>query len=85
MNKRLLSIIVPVYNAEEFLEQCLNSIFTQSLKNIEVIIVNDGSTDGSLDIINKFKQKNNNLVLVNQPNQGVIKARINGYNSSSGR
>ena len=56
-NKDKVSVIVPVYNVAKYLEECLNSIINQTYKNIEIIIVNDGSTDNSLDIIEIFKNK----------------------------
>ena len=52
-----VSVIVPVYNVEEYLERCLDSLVNQTLKDIEIIIVNDGSTDGSKEIIQKNKRK----------------------------
>ena len=54
MSSVKVSIIVPIYNVEKYLHQCLESIVNQTLKDIEIICVNDGSTDASLDIINEF-------------------------------
>ena len=56
-----VSIIVPVYNVEEYLERCLDSLVNQTLKDIEIIIVNDGSTDGSKEIIQKYLNKYKNI------------------------
>ena len=61
MKKNKLSIIVPVYNAEEYLDECLTSILTQKFRDFELVIVNDGSTDGSLNIIKKFQKKYDNI------------------------
>ena len=60
-----LSIIVPIYNVEQYLEECLNSIINQSIENIEVILINDGSTDLSKDIASKFVEKDKRFVLIN--------------------
>ena len=84
MKKIRLSIIVPIYNAEKYLEQCLKSILTQSFKDFELILVNDGSTDNSLKIIKNFQKNYDNIKLINQKNQGVIQARINGYKATTG-
>lgn len=84
MEKAKISVIVTVYNKEEFLEQCLESLVNQTMKEIEIIIVDDGSTDGSLRIIEKFKKAYNNIILIRQENQGVIDARINGYRVATG-
>lgn len=70
-----ISVIVPVYNSEKFLNRCLTSIKNQTLKNIEVIVVNDGSTDSSLDIINSFSKKYSNFIVLNLENKGVSNAR----------
>ena len=70
-----VSVIVPVYNVELYIEQCLKSIFNQTLKNIQVIIVNDGSTDKSETVINKFIGKYDNVEYINQKNQGVSISR----------
>ena len=82
MNK--FSIIIPCYNAEPYLERCLNSIISQSYKNFEIIIINDGSTDKSLEIIEKYLNIFGNIKCINQTNQGVAIARNNGINQISG-
>lgn len=80
-----ISIIIPVYNAELYLKDCLDSIVNQTYaKNIELIIVNDGSTDSSQSIIDSFKNNYKNIKVLKQKNQGVIKARINGYKMATG-
>lgn len=71
----LVSIIVPIYNAEIYLEDCLSSIASQTYENIEVILVNDGSTDNSGNIAKLFCDKDSRFQLVNQPNSGVAAAR----------
>jgi len=71
-----VSIIVPVYNTEKYLEKCLNSLVNQSLENIEIIVVNDGSTDNSELIINKFKQDYpNKIIYLKKENGGLSDAR----------
>ena len=61
-----VSVIVPVYNVEQYLSDCLESICRQTLKEIEIIVVNDGSTDNSLSIIKSFQQKYSNIKLINK-------------------
>ena len=56
-----VSIIVPVYNVEKYLDKCLTSLVNQTLKDIEIIIINDGSTDNSQTIIDRFKKENTNI------------------------
>lgn len=79
MKNPKFSIIVPVYNTEKYLKRCLDSIKNQSFKDYEVIIVNDGSTDNSSDIISKYSYK-----VINQENLGLSMARNNGVKESSG-
>ena len=80
----MISVIVPVYNAEEYLEECLESIKNQTYTNIEVILINDGSTDGSKEICEKYCEKDNRFKLVNQENQGQSVARNLGVAESVG-
>lgn len=80
-----LSIIVPVYNAEQHLDKCVNSILNQTEKNIEIILVDDGSKDNSLQICNKFKKKDGRIKVIHQNNAGVSVARNHGMNIAKGK
>lgn len=79
-----ISVIVPVYNVENYLRQCMDSIINQSFENLEIICVNDGSTDGSCSILEEYKAKDHRIILVNQENQGVSSARNRGIELSTG-
>lgn len=81
----LISLIVPVYNVENYLEKCLNSIRNQSYKNIQVIIINDGSNDNSCNIIDKYVNLDTRFQKVYQNNSGVGEARNNGILISKGQ
>lgn len=81
MKKNKFSIIVPVYNTSKVLQRCFDSIFNQTYNNYEVIVVNDGSTDDSLNVIKKYKDK---IVLINQKNEGLSMARNNGVKKATG-
>lgn len=86
MNEPRVSIIVPVYNAEKWLEDCLTSALGQSVTDIEVIAVDDGSADASLEILRDFAARDPRLtVLVNAKNQGQAAARNRGVDASTGR
>ena len=80
-----VSIIVPVYNVEKYLPQCLDSVLKQTLKDIEVICVNDGSIDNSLDILNNYAAKDKRIKVINQKNQGVSAARNIGIAMAEGK
>lgn len=80
----MISIIVPVYNVEDYLEECLESIKNQTYTDIEVILVNDGSTDGSKEICERYCQQNPRFHFINQKNQGQSVARNNGVAVSTG-
>ena len=80
----IISVIVPIYNVEEYLEECLESIQNQTYTNIEVIMINDGSTDGSKEICERFCQQDNRFKLVTQENQGLSAARNRGVKESIG-
>lgn len=81
---KVISIIVPVYNVEEYLDECLDSIKRQTYKNIEVILVNDGSTDGSKEICERYCERDIRFRLMNQTNQGQSVARNRGMQESTG-
>lgn len=81
----LISVIVPVYNAENFLDNCIRSIVEQSFKDIEVILVDDGSTDGSFSIISKWEKTDSRLKCIKQANSGVTIARKQGILASVGK
>ncbi|MEQ9720498.1 glycosyltransferase [Yersinia alsatica] len=82
-NKKILSLIIPVYNADKYLELCLNSVFSQWDNNLEVIIINDGSTDNSPAIIEKYGEKYE-FIYIDQKNTGISSARNKGVSISSG-
>ena len=82
----LISLIVPVYNTEKYLKRCLDSLINQSFKDIEIIIVNDGSTDGSKKIIEEYLEKDNRIKYIEQEkNKGLLQARKVGNIHSSGK
>lgn len=83
-DKVLVSIIVPVYNCEKFLKRCMDSLVNQTLKNIEIICINDGSTDSSLKILQEYKDKDDRIVLINKDNEGQSKARNIGIELAKG-
>ncbi|OWV19089.1 Glycosyltransferase involved in cell wall bisynthesis [Fibrobacter sp. UWB16] len=80
----LVSLIVPIYNADKYLTRCLNSIVNQTYTNLEIILINDGSTDTSLNICNKYAQKDSRIVLINKTNEGASVARNIGIQMSCG-
>ena len=80
----MISVIVPVYNVEKYLEECLDSIQNQTFSNIEIILVNDGSSDNSKEICKKYCEQDNRFKLINQTNQGQSVARNTGVAASKG-
>lgn len=84
MNRPDISIIVPIYNAEKYLEECLNSIHNQTFSNYEVLMINDGSSDHSEKICKAFHEKDDRFTLINQSNSGVCRARNVGIQISKG-
>ncbi|WP_296878365.1 glycosyltransferase [Thomasclavelia sp.] len=79
-----ISVIVPIYNAEKYLFTCLNSIVNQSYSNLEIILIDDGSIDNSLNICNEFAAKDKRIKVIHKDNQGVSAARNDGIEYSSG-
>ena len=75
MSNVKVSVIIPVYNVEKYLRECLDSVINQTFKDIEIICVNDGSTDNSLKILKEYEQRDERIVLISQSNKGVSSAR----------
>lgn len=84
MDNIKVSICVPVYNMEKYLEKCIQSLIKQTLKDIEIIFVNDGSTDNSISILDKYKRKYSNIKVISQPNQGLGGARNTALKNAIG-
>ena len=84
MRKTLVSIIIPVYNVEKYLERCLSSILNQTFTEFEVLAINDGSTDRSLDILKQMAKNDSRLKVIHQENQGVSSARNKGLSLAKG-
>ncbi len=83
-SKVKVSIIIPVYNTAKYLEQCLNSVVSQTLKDIEIICVDDGSTDNSSTILNTYAENDNRIKIITQLNKGQSAARNRGIIEASG-
>lgn len=84
MSHDLLSIVVPVYNVAPYLDRSIRSILGQTYQNLEVILVDDGSTDGSGEICEEYARQDSRVVLICQENQGASAARRNGIRVASG-
>lgn len=82
MDNSKISVIIPLYNSEKFIKNCVDSVLNQSYKNIELIVINDGSTDDSLEICKRIKD--NRLLLISQNNFGAPSARNNGLKNATG-
>ena len=82
--KPSVSIIVPVYNVEQYLQRCLDSLVNQTYYNIEIILINDGSTDNSLKILKHYADKDPRVVLVNKENEGISTTRNLGVETATG-
>ena len=80
-----ISILIPVYNVENYLSQCLDSILSQTFSNIEIICVNDGSTDKSPSILNEYAKKSDKIKIINQENAGLSETRNTGVEYAAGK
>ena len=81
----LVSIIIPVYNTGKYLPECLDSVCSQTLRDIEIICVNDGSTDNSPEILQKFASKDKRIQIIDQTNSGELAARNSGIHAAAGK
>lgn len=84
MNKIKYSIIIPVYNKEEYLEECISSVINQKIKDIEILLINDGSTDRSLEICRQFESVDSRIIVIDKNNSGVSDTRNLGIEKSCG-
>lgn len=80
----LISVIIPVYNVEKYLPKCIESVINQTYKNLEIILIDDGSTDNSGKICEEYAIVDKRIKVIHQKNTGVAEARINGFNHSAG-
>ncbi len=85
MNNPKISVIIPVYNVEQYLNRCLDSIVNQTLKEIEIICVNDGSTDNSLSILKEYASKDNRIKIIDKENEGLGYTRKVGLDNATGK
>lgn len=85
MSNPLVSVIIPVYNVDKYLDDCLNSVLGQTYKNVEIIAINDGSTDQSLNILEDYASRHKNMRIISQSNLGQSVARNTGINNSNGK
>ena len=87
MNKKIIkvSVIIPVYNVEKYLRRCLDSVINQTLQELEIICVNDGSTDNSAKILEEYRRKDNRIIILNQENLGQGIARNLGMKIAKGK
>ena len=79
-----ISVIIPCYNAAQYLEKCLDSLIRQSYKNIEVICIDDGSIDRSIEILNKYKNEDDRIIIFRKENGGLSSARNAGMEIATG-
>lgn len=84
MHKDMISVIIPIYNAEAFLERCLNSVLRNTYKNLQILCVDDGSTDGSPEILSRFAARDPRITVLTQVNAGVSQARNLGLKHAAG-
>ena len=84
MDNKKITIIIPMYNTEEYIEKCIKSAINQTYKNLEIIIINDGSIDNGLQICERLKKEDNRIKIINQENRGVSDARNTGLEAATG-
>ncbi len=82
--KSLISVIIPVYNLEDYISRCLDSILRQTYTNLQILVINDGSSDNSAEIVTQYVRNDSRVVLINKDNEGVSTARNIGLNAAIG-
>lgn len=84
MMKRKYSVIVPVYNVEKYINECLSSLINQTYKNIEIVVINDGSSDNSLSLIEEYSRIDDRIRVIDQKNMGLGYTRNVGIDNAVG-
>ena len=84
MKEPLISVVVPIYKVEQYLHECIDSLINQTYKNIEIILVDDGSPDSCPSICDKYKEDNDNMVVIHKKNGGLVSARKVGVSVATG-
>ena len=84
MSKKTVSVIVPSYNVASTVVRCLDSVYAQTYEDLEVVVVNDGSTDNTLQVLRDYRRAHMTLVLIDQHNQGLSAARNTGLDAATG-
>jgi len=79
-----VSVVIPVYNVERYLERCVQSVLRQTYKDLEIILVDDGSTDGSGELCDKIAERDSRVRVIHQENQGLSGARNTGIHQATG-
>lgn len=79
-----VSIIIPVYNSEKYISKCLDSVINQTYKNIEILVINDGSKDNSINILREYEKKDSRIIVIDKENEGVAKTRNMGIKKATG-
>jgi len=80
----LISVIIPIYNMQDYLERCINSVIAQTYKNLQIILINDGSTDNSLEVCKKFAESDTRIEVIDKANGGLSDARNTGISQARG-
>ena len=80
---KTVGVVIPIYNVEKYLRECLDSVLNQTLREIEVICVDDGSTDNSLQILKEYQKKDERVIIIEQENSGAAVARNKALNPLS--
>lgn len=80
-----ISVIIPAYNCDKYINKCLDSLETQTINNFEIIVINDGSTDNTLNVLSNYSKRNNNIKVIDTPNNGIGAARNLGLKKSTGK
>lgn len=84
-NNELISVIVPFYNGEKYLKECIDSILNQDYKKLEILLVNDGSKDNTINLLKEYEEKDKRVILINQKNAGVSSARNSALDKATGK